>query len=109
MPAPPERSVPYTLVVPTHYGQMLVNRHDINQTASLIKRGVAIDHGDISILAAIVHLLGPNAVVADIGANFGAYSLALAPLVGPAGKIHAFEPQRIIFNMLAGSVALNGI
>jgi len=27
----------------------------------------------------------------------------------PGGKIHAFEAQRMIFNMLAGSVALNAL
>ena len=60
-------------------------------------------------LAQILQLLGGNLTVIDVGANFGAYALALSRFVGPRGKIHAFEPQRIIFNMLAGSVALNSL
>jgi FkbM family methyltransferase len=54
-------------------------------------------------------LLGTDLTVLDVGANFGTFSLALARVVGPRGKVHAFEPQRIIFNMLAGSVALNSL
>ncbi|MDQ3417935.1 MAG: FkbM family methyltransferase [Acidobacteriota bacterium] len=33
-----------------------------------------------------------GAVVVDIGANFGAYTQHLAALVGPAGRVFAFEP-----------------
>ena len=101
--------VPFTILLPTAYGQMLVNRHDINQTNALFKTGLAIDHGEIAMLAQILQRLGTDLTVLDIGANFGSYTLALARCVGPRGKVHAFEPQRIIFNMLAGSVALNSL
>jgi FkbM family methyltransferase len=97
------------MILPTAYGQMLVNRHDINQTNALLKKGVAIDHDEIAMLAQILQLLGGDLTVIDVGANFGAYALALSGFVGPNGKVHAFEPQRIIFNMLAGSVALNSL
>jgi FkbM family methyltransferase len=101
--------IPFTMILPTVYGQMLVNRHDLNQTNALLKKGVAVDHSEITMLAEILPLLGRDLTVIDIGANFGAYALALSRFVGPHGKIHAFEPQRIIFNMLAGSVALNSL
>ena len=101
--------LPFTVIVPTAYGQMLVNRHDINQTNALFKNGQAIDHGEIVLLSQILKLLGTDLTVLDIGANFGTYTLALAQCVGPRGKVHAFEPQRIIFHMLAGSVALNSL
>jgi FkbM family methyltransferase len=52
-------------------------------------------------------MIGTDLVVVDAGANFGAFSLGLVMSVGPGGKIHAFEPQRVLFNMLAGSIALN--
>ncbi len=101
--------VPFTLIIPTAYGQMLVNRHDINQTNSLFKTGRSLDHDEILLLARLLQSGKPNPIVADVGANFGAYSLGLAHAVGSHGKIHCFEPQRIIFNMLAGSVALNSL
>lgn len=43
-------------------------------------------------LKALSRFVKPGDEVVDIGANFGAYSLVLAKLVGPAGKVHAFEP-----------------
>jgi FkbM family methyltransferase len=98
----------FTIMLPTVYGPMLVNRHDINQTQALLKTGQAIDHNEIVILSKLLAQTGTGGTFLDIGANFGTYSLALAPAMGPEGKVHAFEPQRILFNMLAGSVALNG-
>ena len=103
------RRPPFTVIVPTIYGQMLLNRHDINQTEPLLKSGMAVDHDEITLLARFLQALGPDAVFVDVGANVGTYALALSAVVGAGGKAHAFEPQRIIFNMLAGSVALNGI
>lgn len=98
----------FALVVPTVYGLMILNRHDINQTNALVKLGRAIDHDEIVLLQTIARLLGDDFEFLDIGANFGTYTLGLAPLA-PRGKVHAFEPQRIIHHMLAGSVALNGL
>ena len=34
----------------------------------------------------------PGSEVIDVGANFGAYTLVMAKLVGPRGKVFAFEP-----------------
>jgi FkbM family methyltransferase len=47
----------------------------------------------------------PGAVVVDVGANFGAYTLALARLVGPAGRVIAFEPVPPVKDVLARSSA----
>lgn len=47
--------------------------------------------------------------VVDVGANIGTHAVAFANLVGPTGTVHAFEPQRRLFAMLAGNVALNGL
>jgi len=101
--------VPFTIIVPTAYGQMLVNRHDINQTGALVKTGLAVDHNDIALLTQVLQLLGTDLTVLDIGANFGAFALAFAQCVGARGRVHAFEPQRVLFHMLAGSVALNSL
>ncbi|MBF0283102.1 MAG: FkbM family methyltransferase [Magnetococcales bacterium] len=101
--------VPFTLVVPTVYGLMMVNRHDINQTNALIKTGKGHSHDEVELLAHLLKLCGTNQTVLDIGANFGVISLGLARSLGPEGTIHAFEAQRIIFYMLAGSVALNAL
>ena len=99
----------FSIVVPTAYGQMIINRFDINQANALIKTGKAIDHDEIMVLIGLLQQRPANAVVVDAGANFGTYALACAPIVGPLGRVHAFEPQRLIYNMLCGSVALNSM
>lgn len=49
-----------------------------------------------------------NTNIIDIGANFGFHSLEFADLVGPKGKVYAFEPQRLVYNQLCGNSILNG-
>ena len=45
--------------------------------------------------------------VVDAGANFGWYAIHLASLVGPTGKVMAFEPVPQTFGELTANVALN--
>lgn len=53
-------------------------------------------------------LLAPGMVVMDVGANVGQYTLLAAPRVGPAGRVHAFEPTPRVAAKLRASVRLNG-
>lgn len=50
----------------------------------------------------------PGDVVVDIGANIGYYTLIFARLVGPEGKVYAFEPDPANFELLRANVAANG-
>jgi len=52
-------------------------------------------------------ILGPGQRAVDIGANFGVYTLAMARLVGPGGKVWAFEPASATARMLAAGIAAN--
>jgi len=47
-------------------------------------------------------------IVLDIGANIGYYTLIAARLVGPEGKVFAFEPDPMNFNLLKKNVEMNG-
>ena len=76
------RPLPFAVIVPTVYGLMMVNRYDINQTESLFKRGLAIDHEEIMMLGQLMQGLKADITFLDIGANFGTYSIALARAVG---------------------------
>jgi FkbM family methyltransferase len=49
----------------------------------------------------------PGDVVFDVGARFGAYSLLASRLVGPSGKVYAFEPDPVARRLLARNVAEN--
>jgi len=44
----------------------------------------------------------------DIGANIGANTVALVRAIGAHGTVISFEPQRIPFQQLCGTVILNG-
>lgn len=55
------------------------------------------------------HVLAPGAVAVEAGANIGTHTLALARLVGPTGRVLAFEPQRSLFQILCANMALNDI
>src|SRR6185369_10140974 len=50
----------------------------------------------------------PGQTVLDIGANIGYYTLIAAKLVGPTGKVYAFEPDPANFRLLKKNVEGNG-
>ncbi len=103
-------SLPYTIILPTDYGDMLVNRFDINQTGALLKTAKATDFEKVNFAVQVCKNSPKNSIALDIGANFGTYSLAMAgALVDNGGKVYSFEAQRIIYYMLCGSVSINSI
>ena len=54
------------------------------------------------------HWLAPGSVAIDVGANVGHYTLKLAGLVGPGGRVLAFEPVPTTFALLAANVQRSG-
>ena len=57
---------------------------------------------------ALSAVLTKGAVAVDIGANLGYFTLLMAELVGPAGAVHAFEPNPAIADRLARSCDIDG-
>jgi FkbM family methyltransferase len=53
-------------------------------------------------------LVTNGAVVMDCGANQGIYACAFGALVGPLGRVYAFEPQAYAVDALHRNVRLNG-
>jgi FkbM family methyltransferase len=53
------------------------------------------------------HLLGPGDTMLDVGANAGFFSLLCARLVGPDGRVFAFEPIPSVRRQLEANIALN--
>ena len=51
----------------------------------------------------------PGDTVIEVGAQKGAHTVGMAKAVGPEGRVHAFEPQRIMFQLLCANLALNGL
>lgn len=60
-----------------------------------------------STAAALARLTEPSSLVLDIGANIGAHTLHLASLVGPKGRVMAFEPTDFAFRKLRRNLDLN--
>jgi FkbM family methyltransferase len=56
---------------------------------------------------ALRELVTPGSLVLDIGANIGAHTLHLAQLVGPEGRVIAFEPTDFAFRKLCRNLQLN--
>jgi FkbM family methyltransferase len=84
-------------------GLMLYNRNDIYIGASLRKYG-EFSAGETELFRIFVR---PGMTVLDVGANIGVHTIDLSRLVGTSGAVHAFEPQRLIFQTLCANVALS--
>ena len=54
-------------------------------------------------------LVRPGHYVVDAGAHIGIHTLTFARLVGRQGKVFAFEPQRLLHQVLAANVARNSL
>ena len=59
--------------------------------------------------AAFRAALRPGAVVLDVGANVGAYTMMFAHWVGDSGRVYAFEPARAARAGLEAHVSLNAL
>ncbi len=58
-------------------------------------------------LRALDRLLSPGNVFIDVGANIGLYALKAARLVGPTGRVLAFEPGAEAYDHLVANLAMN--
>jgi len=54
------------------------------------------------------HYARPGAAIADVGANWGYFTLVAASAVGPSGSVIALEPDPRQFAALSRNVELNG-
>jgi FkbM family methyltransferase len=60
-------------------------------------------------LSAFGALLGEGGTALDVGANQGFISMILASLVGPSGRVIAFEPSSTAYAKLRKTIAANGL
>jgi FkbM family methyltransferase len=86
----------------------------VDSTRLLLSRGQAGATGniytglhDLPEMAFILHLLRPDDLFVDVGANVGAYTLLAAGACG--ARAVAFEPASVAFDTLRASLRLNGI
>lgn len=104
-PAPPvsrHDTDAFALVAGRH-GQLLVPKRDAYIGKSLIEYGEWTE--DIVRLCAALFPAG--ATVIEVGACFGARTIALARLIGDQGRLIAVEQSRRLADLLHGNLALN--
>ena len=96
---------PFSSIQQCRYGVMIYNRFD-----TVIGKSLEVYHefseGEVAVFR---HFVKKGHVVLDIGANLGAHTVFFGKKVGLKGEVHAFEPQRILYQMLCGNMALNNI
>lgn len=85
------------------YGPMLFNRFDSYIGRSLDLYGEYCEP-EANLLRS---MLRPGDVIVEAGANIGAHTIAMARAVGEAGLVIAFEPQRLIYQLLCANIAIN--
>ena len=102
----------YNVLASTDYGTMIVNRFDAAVSFNLSING-SWDRIAVSVLQELVRGLvasrKTNLVAVDVGANLGALAVPLGRAMEKTGVVHAFEPQRLIYYMLCGNVAISSL
>ena len=85
------------------HGLVAYNRND-----QYVGRSLQV-YGEYSELEAqfLAAWLQPGDVVVEAGANIGPVTVPLARAVGPEGRVYAYEPQRLVFQLLCCNLALN--
>jgi FkbM family methyltransferase len=92
-------------LVQTKNGYLIFNKNDIYIGRGLQKYG-EWSEGEVDLFE---QLCATGSVVVEVGANIGAHTLALSKIVGDDGRVMAFEPQRLSFQILCGNMAINSI
>ena len=64
---------------------------------------------EVSRVRAFANKLAPGAVVYDVGANVGIYSLLASLRAGPSGRVYAFEPLERNLQYLRRHISLNNV
>jgi FkbM family methyltransferase len=84
-------------------GPMLYNKHDVFVGGSFRA------YGEFSFFEQDLfrQIVRAGQVVVEVGANIGGHTVELSRLVGAHGEVHAFEPQRLVFQALCANLALN--
>jgi FkbM family methyltransferase len=62
---------------------------------------------ETSTAKALPRLVKPGTNILDIGANIGVYTLRTAALVGPRGRVFAFEPTSFAFGKMQRNLDIN--
>jgi len=97
----------YSVLLDSKYGSFIVPRHDAYYPKYIIETDGPPAAHQVDFLLSIVEQFTPGAVFLDIGANIGHFSISIGNKLN--GVVHSYEIQRLVFNMLAGNIAINNL
>ena len=86
---------------------MLLHPADNYTERFMSRKGMRDEAASIGRLTVLV--AGKRALIFDIGANCGSFTLPLATAAGPGSRIVAFEPNPVMANRLRVNLTLNGL
>lgn len=100
------------ILINCDHGMMIINRFDNNPMVSIGE--MLLKHGNNNTVEADLTARAlmdiPNPVIFDIGSNIGTYATWVAEWARERnGVVYCFEPQRQIFQILCGNLAVNNI
>lgn len=98
------------VLISTNTGQMIVNRFDYCKHFAGVG-GKLLESGNMigdEVRFLMSQITIPNPVIFDVGANIGTLTIPLAQ-ANRQGTIYSFEPQKQVFYMLCGNLALNNL
>lgn len=95
----------FNVIGKTPWGLCAYNRHDVYLGKCLEVHG-EFSEDELAILRMITPV---GSIFLDVGANIGAIAIPMAMHVGPMGAVVAFEPQRLMFQLLCANAAINSV
>lgn len=99
------------VLINSDYGPIIININDICIGKFISHLGYWAKD-DIELIKQLIDFLltkKDSITFYDVGSNVGTHALAIGKTYGNKVKVRAFEAQRQVFNMLCGTVALNGL
>lgn len=95
----------HTLLTRTVFGHaMYIDSRDLSLTPHLFLQG----YWEPDVTRFFLRLVKPGMRVVEVGANVGYYTLLACSLVGPAGKVTAFEANPAAAALTRRSLSVNG-
>lgn len=95
---------PYCSITRGQHGTFVTLATDSIIGASIVRTGIWAPK-DVELFQSLIQ---PGMTVLDIGANIGHHTTLYSTLVGRTGRVIAFEPQSVIFRLLAANAVING-
>lgn len=97
-------------VLESIHGRFIVNRHCSFQIDYLAKFGHTHIESELNQIFQILDKLPDGCTIVDGGTNIGFFSIPVAQYVKNRNiNVVGFEPQRMLFSALSGSIALNDL